>query len=177
MSLHCVFLAAYQGFFFWEGEQGKESWAACSGERSAALPAAWRDWEVDRLTRFRNNLRERPSPPPPPPHTHTHTCRVIEPTEVGLHYNPNTRKLNRQTIHGAGRHIVLPGCYFFKFPTSLISFEFYDDKMLSCWTKDKQVLTLEMLVQLRIKSHEKGKVGECFPALNSSSSLHGRGGG
>jgi regulator of protease activity HflC (stomatin/prohibitin superfamily) len=81
---------------------------------------------------------------------------VIEPTEAGLYYNPNTKKLNRDSVYSSGRHAVCPGCYFFKYPTNLILFEFSGNKgsSLNCWTKDKQEITLEIFVQVSIRSEE-----------------------
>ncbi|GMH61030.1 hypothetical protein TrRE_jg224, partial [Triparma retinervis] len=81
---------------------------------------------------------------------------VIEPTEAGLYYNPNTKKLDRSSVYDPGRHLVCPGCYFFKYPTNLILFEFSGNlgNSLNCWTKDKQEITLEIFVQVSIQKDD-----------------------
>jgi len=78
---------------------------------------------------------------------------VIEPTEAGMYYNPNTKRLFRSEVYSSGRHLVCPGCYFFKYPTNLITFAFVGNQgsSLNCWTKDKQEITLEIFVQIKIQ--------------------------
>jgi len=50
--------------------------------------------------------------------------------------------------------MVLPGNYFYLYPTSLQNLLYQDDTAIACWTKDKQELTIHMTLQLRIVKDE-----------------------
>lgn len=77
---------------------------------------------------------------------------VITPTEVGLYYNPNTKRLNRNKVWGSGRHLVCPGCDFKRYPSSYIPFVYshMEGTVMGCWTSDKQELSIELFVQVKI---------------------------
>ena len=85
---------------------------------------------------------------------------LVSPTEVAMRYNPNTKFLDQATIWENGRHMVLPGSYFFLYPLSLINMLFMgDDQDIECWTQDKQELKMELAVQVRIA---KNKISDIF---------------
>lgn len=80
---------------------------------------------------------------------------IIEPTEVGMYYSPVSKTLDTDKIWESGRHAVCPGCYFYKYPTNMLMFEFSDrtdtsERTLPCWSRDKQELSVEIFVQLKI---------------------------
>mmetsp|Transcript_45910 Transcript_45910/g.52965 ORF Transcript_45910/g.52965 Transcript_45910/m.52965 type:complete len:318 (+) Transcript_45910:82-1035(+) len=76
----------------------------------------------------------------------------LEPTEVGLEYNPNSKNLNTDELYKNGRHNLGIGHYFIKFPTELQQIKFQGKTVLQSRTKDGLSVHMTISFQYKLKT-------------------------
>jgi hypothetical protein len=91
---------------------------------------------------------------------------VVEPRQYGIVYNRYLKKINRgeANIYDSGRHIIGPVHQFVHVPRGLVTFQWTNDagggdpgtaverdgSLLSCWSKNGQIIELSISLQVRI---------------------------